>query len=179
MANRKLNILSSRGFTLVEVLMALTIFSVFIIVFMSTQGYNITSSTRIKVELALHNLAEYKMNEALLSPPALNESRTEYIEEKTFEESKWAGYSYKIEYRKMELPNFGELISQDEEEELITEENRNEELQKKIFEKMQENMERMLWQVEVTITEKLTGETYTLSSWIRNSKARVDLNLSL
>lgn len=158
--------------------MALTIFSVFIMVFMSTQGYNISGSTRMKEELELHNLAEYKMSEALLAPPALNESRTEYIEEKTFEETKWANFTYKIEYKKLELPNFGELISQDEEE-LITEENRNQELQKRIFQKVQENMERMIWQVAVTITDKTSGETYTLSSWIRNTKARVDLNLSL
>lgn len=178
MAKWKIILFIQKGFTLVEVLMALTIFSVFIMVFMSTQGYNISSSTRMKEELALHNLAEYKLNEALLAPPALNESRSEYIEEKSFEETKWANYSYKLEYKKLEIPNFGELISQDEAE-LITEENRNQELQKKIFQKVQENMERMIWQVEVTIIDKISGETYSLSTWIRNSKARVDLNLSL
>lgn len=175
----KLSFINSKGFTLVEVLMALAVFSFFIVVFMSTQGYNITTSSRMKNDLEMHNIAEYKINEAILNPPALNDSRPEIIEEKNFEETKWARFSYRLEYRKLELPDFNKLIPEDENANETAEDNQNETLQQKIFEKLKTNMEKMLWQVQVTIIEKESGSEYTLSSWIQNPDAKVDLNLSL
>lgn len=175
----KLSFSNSKGFTLVEVLMALAVFSFFIVVFMSTQGYNITTSTRMKNDLEMHNIAEYKINEAILNLPALNDSRPEIIEEKNFEETKWAHFSYKLEYRKLELPDFNKLLPEDENANETAEDNQNETLQKKIFEKLKTNMEKMLWQVQVTIIEKESGTEYTLSSWIQNPAAKIDLNLSL
>lgn len=176
---KKLSPFNAKGFTLVEVLMALTIFSLFIVVFMSTQGYNITTSTRMKDELEMHNIAEYKINEAILTHPTLSDSRTEIIEEKSFEETKWARYSYKLEYRKLELPDFSKMMPEDEDQNETTEDVQNASLQKKIFDKLKQNMEKMLWQVQVTIIEKESGSEYTLSSWIQNPDARIDLNLNL
>lgn len=168
----------SRGFTLIEVLMAMTVFSLFIVVFMSTQGYNISNSVQMKKDIEMHNLAELKMQEALLEPPEFSGSKSEYIDEKTFEETKWEKYSYKIEYLKLELPNLNDLVIANQDDS-SKEEDKNKELQKKILDKLKTNMEKMIWQIRVTIKDKETGSSYSLASWLSNPKAKIDLNLSL
>ena len=48
-------------------------------------------------------------------------------------------------------------------------------LEKRIFTVFKENMEKMIWQVEVTAKNKNSGETFKLSTWIYNQNAEVNI----
>ena len=64
------------GFSLLEVMIAMTVFSVFVAVYVTSQGYNISDSTLMREELMLQTLCENKINEIIISPPELRDSLT-------------------------------------------------------------------------------------------------------
>jgi len=47
-----------------------------------------------------------------------------------------------------------------------------------VFDKLKQNMEKVLWQVRLTATNTDTKYTYTLSRWVRNRDEPIQLNLS-
>ena len=51
-------------------------------------------------------------------------------------------------------------------------------MQKIIFDNFRDNLEKIVWQLKVTITNKVTEYNYTLSTWVVNDKEKVKLNLS-
>jgi hypothetical protein len=50
------------------------------------------------------------------------------------------------------------------------------EMEKRIFKVFKENMELMIWQVEVTVSNKLTNEQFKLSTWLYNQNADVKID---
>jgi len=172
------NILKNeQGFTLVEVMIAMTIFAVFITVFMMSQSANIGNSINMEEDLMLHNLAEMKMNEVLLDPPKFTNATENDKKVKKFEEEPFKNYQYKIEYKKLEIPDLSKLQGKgDDEEEGSSKSNKTDSIKKIVFEKMKKNMEKMLWQVKITITNTESKYEYELTSWITNKEAKVDTN---
>jgi prepilin-type N-terminal cleavage/methylation domain-containing protein len=173
---------NSKGFSLVEVLIAVTIFGVFVAAFLTGQGHNIQDSILIKEELNMRNLAELKLNEVMLDPPEFTESLGASKESKSFDIEGLKNYSYTLTYKKLEIPDFSQLIGVGKDGEEGEEQNNQQgdtNIQKVVMEKMKENIEKMIWQVQVVITNKETGFTYTVSSWITNPKAQVELNLGI
>lgn len=161
---------SQGGFSLIEVMIALAIFSVFIAVYVTSQGYNVADSARFKQELKLKQLTAFKINEIITNPPDLTESLTLTPETSDFED--WPNYNYTITYKKFIIPNFDEMQSDDQEQ------NRQEaaqerELEKRIYETVKENMELLLWQIEVKVTDKTTNEAYIATTWLYNHDAQV------
>ena len=59
-------LLNQSGFTLAEILIAITLFAFFIIAFLKNQGQNIYDSTFLKEEIILKELCENKLNEIIL-----------------------------------------------------------------------------------------------------------------
>ena len=51
-------------------------------------------------------------------------------------------------------------------------------MKKIIFEKLKKNIEEIIWQISVTVTEPNTNYSYTLNSWVTNEKAKIDTNFS-
>lgn len=157
-----------KGFSLIEVMIALAIFSVFITAFVTSQGFNISDSARFKNEVQLQLLTELKLNELIANPPELSERLTLTPDTGDMEED--ANYSYSITYQLFELPDFekindtnaGERVSP----ELV-------ELQRRIYENVKNNMKELIWQVEVVITDKTTQESYSASTWLYNQAAQV------
>ena len=167
----------NNGFSLLEVLMALTIFSFFITAFMMSQGYNISSSSLMRKDITLHNLAELKINEALLDPPEFTNATENEVETKNFELEDYKNYKYTIEYKKMEIPNFNQLTGKGEDDNADPYgENRNDAIKKMVYDKLKKNMEEILWQIRVTVTNTETDYSYELSTWIINDKAQIDTN---
>ena len=155
-----------RGFTLVEVMIATGIFAVFVAAYMIAQGFNISDSAQFAEELRLRSLAEMKINEIVLDPPEFSDSLTMTRETKSFENEE--RYSYTLEWRKFILPDLtkikGEEGGADDPVKMV---------EAKLFEKIKENMEKMVWQLEVTIKNKSTGENYTVSTWLYNGDAEL------
>lgn len=156
------------GFSLIEVMIALTVFAVFAVVFMTSQGQNIADSSRMRKETMLATLCETKINEIIAAPPELKESLTISKETKRFE--KFPNYEYSIEYRRLKLPDISKIVKESEEEE-----DQNGEIKKRIAKAVTDNMKEMIWQVQVTVTNKETGENYPLSAWVYNDKAKITI----
>ncbi len=172
--NHKLN---EKGFTLVEVMIALTIFAVFISTFLMSQGTNISGSILMAEDITLHNLAESKINEIVLDPPTFTNALENDVESKNFEIEGYKKYKYKIEYKKLEIPNLEQLMGQsNEEEDNPNQDTKTNAIKKMVFDKLKTNMEKIIWQVRVTIINTETDYSYELTSWISNPEAKLDTN---
>lgn len=165
---------NSKGFTLIEVMMAMTIFAVFITAILSSQSANVNQSMRMAEDLNLHSLAQMKINEVLLNPPVFTNATDNDAETGAFELEDFKDYKYKIEFSKTEFPNFDQLTGSDEEET----QTKNDAIKKLIFDKLKKNIELMIWQVKVTVTNTTTDYNYELSSWITNKDAKLDINFA-
>lgn len=161
---------SRGGFALVELMIALFLFSIFIAVFATSQGYNLADSELLKEEILLKQLTENKLNELILSPP------------KTFSKSLTIGggtvkaiegfdnYESKVTYKEFFIPDFNKITGQQ-----AGEDGADQGIQSKIFTKVKENLEKILWQVEVTVRNKETDFSYSLSTWLYDHKAKLDV----
>jgi prepilin-type N-terminal cleavage/methylation domain-containing protein len=166
----KIKSLNNSGFSLMEVLVATTIFMVFITVYVTEQGYNISNSTMIREEIIIRNLGESIINDLIDHPPDLKESLTLSPETKTFEEDK--NYEYTLEYERFEIPKLSNIQGEEEEQEDANASG----VEAKLFEELKKNMKELIWQVRVTVVNKETGFEYSLAAWLLNPKAKVEIS---
>lgn len=182
------------GFTLVEVMIAVTLFAIFASAFLVSQGYNVSDSALSEEQLKLHTLCERKMNEAMINPPKFTNALQNTKETKAFEEKEFDNYSYTTEWKKLKVPDFAKIFmaqgqnaqagdandASDDNKYLDdnTKGNRNSSLETMIFDKLKENLERMIWEVRITVTNKDTKYSYVLSRWVTNYDEPVQLNLN-
>ncbi len=170
--------MSSKGFTLIEVLIALTIFAVFISIFVLGQGGNLADSTMLREEITMRELCTEIVNEITSNPPELRESLTLSTETKNFENTKETAYKenyqYTIEWKRFKFPDIekitGEIQGSDSSDGSIAG------IEKSLIEQITKNMEEMIWQVQVTITNKESNYQYSLSTWILNRDAKMEVS---
>ncbi|WP_127717306.1 prepilin-type N-terminal cleavage/methylation domain-containing protein [Halobacteriovorax sp. HLS] len=155
--------INQAGFTLIEVMISLAIFSVFVTAYLTAQGYNVTDSTVMRDELSLKRFAEQKINELIIDPPELKESLTLKADAGKFKEDE--SFSYEVKYTKFELPDFQKIMGTTEEDQDPS--------QKKIFENVKKNLEKIIWQVEVTVKNENTDRNYSVSTWLYNHQAQI------
>lgn len=165
---------SEKGLTLLEVLIALTIFSATAAVLITTISYNLYSSILSKQDLKMHNLAEHKMNEVKVAPKEFTDATNNSEETGTFEIEGFKEYKYVVKIRRMELPNLAEILGQGEEESRV--ENQQRAMQRMIYDKIKLNLEEMVWQINVTVISPDGEQTYELNSWIEKTNAKIDTN---
>ena len=172
-----------QGISLMEVVVATFLFALFALSFITGQGQNVASSQRIKQETRLRDLAELKLNEIILDPPPLSETLTDAVKDlKTFEN--YPDYQYSVELKKFVLPDFSQIerlqqIQQGQEgqEESFQDENSQEnQRSKKIYSLVKENMEKMIWQVGLTVIHKESQEFFKLNTWLYHNKASIRFN---
>jgi prepilin-type N-terminal cleavage/methylation domain-containing protein len=175
MEKRKINILLSNqnGFTLMEVMIAILIFTVFATVFSTGQGYNLLDSGKLKDEILLKDFAENKINEIIVNPPELRDSLTLSKETKDIESN--TNYQITVEYKKFFVPDMNKIVSSESTEEKEKENSPMAQMEKRIFSVFKENMEKMIWQVEVTAKNKITDSKFKLSTWLYNPNADVQI----
>lgn len=169
---QKLKIINQRGFTLMEVMVAIAIFSVFAAAFVTGQGYNLLDSSKLKEDIRLKDLCENTINDVITNTPELRDALTLSKETKDFE--KYTDYQYTIEYKKLFVPDMNKIIGQDKEDD--KNESKQQILEKRIFNVFKENMEKIIWQVEVTVQNKLSKEQFKLSTWLYNQNAEVKID---
>jgi prepilin-type N-terminal cleavage/methylation domain-containing protein len=185
----KLKWLKQDGFSLVEVLIAITLFALFVVAFLTSQGYNVSDSQLSEEQLMLQQLAERKINELFLDPPKFQNITGNFKETKSFEGKDLSNFEYTLEIKKLTIPDFAQLFAQkggaseDAQESYEgsyfegSGQQRNSSLEKLVFEELKKNIERMIWQARVTVTNKETKYTYTLATWLTNYNEKVQLNV--
>ncbi len=181
---------NQQGFSLLEVMIAITLFAFFVTAYLTGQGYNVEDSRLSEEQLVLQQLAERKINELVLDPPKFSNATADFKETKTFEESEFKNYEYTMEIKKLTIPDFAQLFAQkgaatDEAQEANdgdyfaegTKNQRNAALEKMVFEELKKNIERVIWQARVTITNKETKYNFTLSTFLTNHNEKIQLNI--
>lgn len=179
-----------KGFSLIEVLIAITLFAFFVTAFLTAQGYNVSDSQLSEQQLVLQQLCERKINELYLDPPKFQNISTELKETKKFDETELAEFEYTLEIKKLTIPDFAQLFGQ---KDGVSEEGqnaydgnymdegnknqRNSALEKLVFEELKKNIEKMVWQARVTVTNKETKYSYSLSTWLTNYNEKIQLNV--
>ncbi|MBT3234546.1 MAG: prepilin-type N-terminal cleavage/methylation domain-containing protein [Bdellovibrionales bacterium] len=161
-----------RGFSLLEVMIALSIFSFFITVYITSEGYNLSDSALMREEIMLRNLCQEKINQLIINPPELKESLTLTPEQGTFEE--YPNYSYEIEYQRFTIPDLSSLTGGGEND---SSNDQQQAIRKMIFKQVETHMKELVWQVKITVTNKDSGFPLTVSTWLYNYKAKVNIAL--
>ncbi|MDD4973571.1 MAG: prepilin-type N-terminal cleavage/methylation domain-containing protein [Bacteriovorax sp.] len=168
------NLLSSQnGFTLMEVMIAIAIFTVFASVFVTGTGYNLLDSSKLKEELLMKDFAENKINEIIVNPPELRDALTLSKETKDVEAN--TDYQTTVEFKKFFVPDMNKMTANDSLEGKDKEDSPQAQMEKRIFKVFKENMEKMIWQVEVTVKNKSNDSTFRLSTWLYNQNADVQI----
>ncbi len=188
--DQTLNFKNQKGFSLIEVLIAITLFAFFVTAFLTAQGYNVSDSQLSEEQLMLQQLCERKINELYLDPPKFQNMANGLKETKTFEENDLKGYEYTLEIKKLTIPDFAQLFGQkdgvSEEGQDAYEGNymnqgnagqRNAGLEKMVFEELKKNIEKIVWQARVTVTNKETKYSYSLATWLTNYNEKIQLNI--
>lgn len=179
------------GFSLIEVLIAITLFAFFVVAFLTAQGYNVSDSALSEEQLILQQLCERKINELYLDPPKFQNLTTGGLKEtKKFEEKDLSNYEYTLEIKKLSVPDFAQLFGQKDgvseegkdayDGDYLNQNNgsqRNAGLEKMVFEELRKNIEKIVWQARVTVTNKETKYTYSLSTWLTNYNEQIQLNV--
>ncbi len=187
---KSLKFLIQKGFSLIEVLIALTLFAFFATAFLTAQGYNVSDSALSEEQLMLQQLCEKKINELYLDPPKFQNMVGGLKETKTFEEKDLSGYEYTLEIKKLTIPDFAQLFGQKEgvskegsdaySGNYMNENNtskRNSGLEKMVFEELRKNIEKIVWQARITVTNKETKYSYSLATWLTNYNEKIQLNV--
>ena len=159
--------LKEQGFTLIEVMIALAIFAVFITAFISSQGTNLSISSRFKEDLTLHQLAANKLNEIIVSPPEWNERLELTPDTGQFENNET--YTFSIAYKRFMIPDLAKMKEASNNPENV----QLDQLEQRLFTSIKDNMERLLWQVEITVANSESKEEYKLSTWLYNPLGQV------
>lgn len=174
MAERKIGVSKllgdQNGFTLMEVMIALVIFSVFATAFVTGQGYNLLDSSKLKEEMLMKDYCENKINDIITNPPELRDALTLTKETKEIESDK--DYQYTVEYKKFFVPDMNKITGEAPQDE---EESAQAQMEKRIFKVFKDNMEKMIWQVEVTVKNKTNDSSFKLSTWLYNPNVDVQI----
>ncbi len=193
--DRKVSFLRERGFSLLEVMIAFVLFTLFVTAFLTSTGYLVTDSTNSEEQMLLQSLCERKVNELFLNPPKFeNYLSSGFKETKTFEESAFSGYEYTIEIKKLTLPDFGQLMAQKGgageeskdayegnyfDEEGGSRSKNNSGIEKMVFEELRKNIEKIIWQARVTVVNKETKAAWALSTYLTNFNEKVQINVGM
>jgi len=176
--------INDSGLSLLEVLIATSLFFIFFTAFVSSQADNLLDSQNMAEELVLHNLAENTINDILISPPPLKENGLSKPETKKFEQDGFDDYEYDLEFKPFDIPDgimkqfsaglsgsSGEDEGGDDGEEQA--ENPQTQALKLLMKEFQDNLKKALWQVRVTVRNKESGQEYFLASFLRNPQYQI------
>ena len=161
-----------KGMSLIEVMIALAIFGIFITSYMSGQGSNLRDSQNMRSEIELRSVAEAIINEIIIDPPELRESLTLSPSSQNYEEND--NFSYLVEWRKFEIQEILNALTQTDSDNYNPEAVERAQMRERINQQIAKNMEQLIWQLMVTVEDRTTGERFSLSTFIYNDKGQVE-----
>ena len=160
----------SRGMSLVEVMIAMAITAIFGVVLLSGIGGNVFRSEEMRAELRVVELVEMKVHELVLDPPAFQETLlTEFTDEKKFDD--FPGHTYSISVRPFMLADYLAALGQGPDSEEYEEQG---ELYKRVFNLVTKNVQKMIWQVEVTVTHTESQRSHSVSTLLYDRDATIE-----
>ncbi len=162
---------NNSGFTLLEVLIAITIFAFFSTAYLVTQGNNLSDSKQMRRETNLESIAVKLVNEIIVSPPEFSPSLLINPEGayKKYEEDN--SFEFRIEWSEFKIPDFNQLQGNEEGDESSS--NSQSLVQKSIFDNIKNNLEKKIWQLRVIVREADTKLSFDLSTWVLDPKYKV------
>lgn len=170
--NMKKSHFQQKGMSLIEVMIALAIFGIFITSYMSGQGSNLRDSQNMRSEIELRSVAEAIINEIIIDPPELRESLTLSPTSQNYEEND--NFSYLVEWRKFEIQEILNALTQTDSDSYDPEAVERAQMRERINQQIAKNMEQLIWQLMVTVEDRTTGERFSLSTFIYNDKGQVE-----
>jgi prepilin-type N-terminal cleavage/methylation domain-containing protein len=166
----------NKGFSLLEVLIALVLFATFITAFYSSQSLTLLNSSDMREEHKLHELAQEIIQELKYNPPELSDSLTLTPKTHQFKGEGMENYEYSLKYMRLEIPNFSSFTGEENNENKSEEQSgANSAKTKKMFEQIQKYVKEKIWQIEITVKDKTTKNQFSLSTWIQDPKAKPEL----
>ena len=161
---------NNSGFTLLEVLIAITIFAFFSAAYLVTQGNNLSDSKQMRRETNLESIAVKLVNEIIVSPPEFSPSLLINPEGayKKYEED--SAFEYRVEWSEFKIPDFNQLQGNEEGDDSSS--NSQSLVQKSIFDNIKNNLEK-IWQLKVIVREADTKFSFDLSTWVLDPKYKV------
>lgn len=168
-----------KGFTLLEVIVAFSIFALFATVFLQNQSQNVFDSREMNGEMILKSLCESKMNETLVNLPDFDNALDGKKETKTFKRKGFEDYSYTLEFKRFKAPDIEALFTPQTDEEQTAEQKAQQQTLKAVFKEVKKKIESVHWEIRVTVINKLDKRTYILSTWFTDPKAKFDLNIPI
>ena len=156
-----MNGLKVKGFTLLEIMIALAIFAGFATSIALFQSAEIKGSAALREELILNNLAMLKINELKVKPPDLGISKTLVPDKGDFKD--FPDYKYTITYKTMDFSNL-DLILLAEDEDSNEYNSSNLDPARPMIKMIGNHLKDTLWMVKVTV-ERGNYKT-SLSTWL-------------
>ncbi len=162
--------------TLVEVLVAMTLFAVVSVSIVHVVSNGVNSSVLMRDTMELHHLARLKMEEILVQQNKFNAGTENDVKTGNFELENYKDYKYKIQFKKIEFPELSQIMGQEESEQ---EDSGQASLKKMIFGKIKKNIEQMIWQVHIEVTDPTGEQNYELDAWVTNPEAKLDTQFGI
>ena len=165
-----LNRIGEKGMSLLEVIMAVAIIAIFGVALLTGIGGNVFRSGEMRAELKIVELLELKMNELVLDPPEFKETLLEeFSDEKDFED--FPGYTYSVRMHPFMLADYLSALGQGPESEDFED---GGELYRRVFNLVSKNVQKMVWQVEVTVTHTESERSQSVSTLLNNRDTGIE-----
>lgn len=157
----------SKGMSLLEIMLALTLFAIFAVFFIGTQQFQVKRAMNARNKIDLLYLCDLKFKETLFNPKNISSmvlvDTTPDTTEGTFEEP-YQEYTYKIAYYKFFFPPIEELQGMPNGEsgaplEIDT-------VSAKILKTTKELLEKNMVQLKVSVIHEKTKRTTSLETWL-------------
>jgi len=157
----------NQGFTILEVLISLTLLAVFTTVYYTTQSNNLLDSMQLDEKIQLKALCVNELNKLIINPPVLTSQLLLKPETKRIED--YPNFEYTVEYKEFVIPDIEKIKGEDPD----NPQEQSSAFEKTIYSQIQKNLKEILWQIQVTVTNKENGRFHQLSTWIINDSAKV------
>ena len=162
--------LGQKGMSLLELMIAMAITAIFGVVLLSGIGGNVFRSEEMRDELKIAELLELKMNELVLEPPPFQENLlTEFEDEQKFED--FPGYVYSVRIHPFMLSDYLAALGQGPDSEEYQEQG---ELYRRVFNLVAKNVQKIIWQVEITVTHISSERSLSASRFFYNRDASIE-----
>ena len=152
-----------------EILVAITIFAFFISLFTVGMGNNINDGINFRKSTQMANLAQLILEQNQAHPPKIDPAKNTDLITKAFEDN--PNFQYTLKFSPIKIPSLAALKGEQE----GGEKKGQDQAEQMIFEQITQNLEKMILQLEVTVTDLTTKETYITSTWLYNQEVKVEI----